>query len=375
MKTLSTLITFLVASSWIQATANAQPERRLIQYDFHQADWMTAEETVALSERNHAKGICGGFMDITPAPGETPRLENLPLERIELFETLSPVHQDAVVPLLGRVSDLELKSTVETLSTKFTTRYYTSEEGKAAAEWIAARFRELSGGRKDVTVRFFEHPWTQPSVIARIEGSGPRADEILVIGAHEDSIAGFFGSSKEAPGADDDATGVATVLEVFRILMESGYQPDRTIEFMTYAAEEVGLRGSAKIAESYKKDGKKVAGVLHFDMTMFDSPTKQMTIFQDNVDPALTKFTEMLVDEYLKVTWGRDVCGYGCSDHASWTRNGFAAALPFENTFDGMNHAIHSKDDVAARLDPSFGTLFAKLGIAFLVELSAKSRL
>ena len=69
-----------------------------------------------------------------------------------------------------------------------------------------------------------------------------------------------------APGADDDGSGIATLTEILRIAMANGWKPKRTIKFMGYAAEEVGLRGSAAIAADFKAQGVNVVGVMQFDM-------------------------------------------------------------------------------------------------------------
>ena len=73
----------------------------------------------------------------------------------------------------------------------------------------------------------------QPSVIARIRGNGANANELVILGAHEDSING--GANGRSPGADDDASGSATVLEVFRVLVQNGFRPRRTVEFHAYS--------------------------------------------------------------------------------------------------------------------------------------------
>ena len=54
----------------------------------------------------------------------------------------------------------------------------------------------------------------------------------------------------DAPGADDDASGIATLTEVIRVALANGWKPKRTVKFMGYAAEEVGLRGSNAIAQN-----------------------------------------------------------------------------------------------------------------------------
>ena len=98
-------------------------------------------------------------------------------------------------------------------------------------------------------------------------------NEIVVLGAHLDSINGSAGGSTEqtAPGADDDASGIASLTEVIRVALASGWKPKRTVKFMGYAAEEVGLRGSNAIAQSFKTADSNVVGVLQLDMTNYKS--------------------------------------------------------------------------------------------------------
>jgi leucyl aminopeptidase len=65
---------------------------------------------------------------------------------------------------------------------------------------------------------------------------------------------------------DDDASGLACVLEIFRVLMESSYRPKRTVQFMAYAAEEAGLLGSKDIARAYHRQGVNVVAMLQMEM-------------------------------------------------------------------------------------------------------------
>ncbi len=90
---------------------------------------------------------------------------------------------------------------------------------------------------------------------------GVSSDEVLIFGGHIDSTAPGMPTGR-APGADDDASGSAVVLEMFRILTSSGFVPAKTIEFHGYAAEEVGLRGSQEIAAAYRAAGKSVIGMV-----------------------------------------------------------------------------------------------------------------
>ena len=137
-----------------------------------------------------------------------------------------------------------------------------------------------------------------------------------------------------APGADDDASGIATLTEILRVAVAGGWKPKRTIKFMGYAAEEVGLRGSAAIANAYKTQGVNVVGVLQLDMTNYRSGSPyDMQLVSDYSNASMQQFLRDLFDTYLLpggMARGSYTCGYGCSDHASWTANGFPAAFMYE---------------------------------------------
>ena len=160
--------------------------------------------------------------------------------------------------------------------------------------------------------------------------------------------------------------------EVIRLAMETGYTPERTIKFMAYAAEEVGLLGSKEIANSYKKAGKNVVGVLQLDMTNHKGTDDLDIVFMsDYTNDAQNKFLAKLIDTYVKVPWGWSQCGYGCSDHASWHNAGFPASIPFESTMGDINGKIHTKHDTIEQSggNADHAEKFAKLAVAFMVEL------
>jgi len=101
-------------------------------------------------------------------------------------------------------------------------------------EKITTLTSDSSINESSTEVTFFNHTWLQPSVITRVKGTGPNENEIVILGAHEDSI--YNGARGRAPGADDDGSGTATLMEVFRVLMNSkDFRPKRTLEFHTYA--------------------------------------------------------------------------------------------------------------------------------------------
>jgi leucyl aminopeptidase len=280
-----------------------------------------------------------------------------------------------VKPLLGGVGEAGIRATIETLSA-YNNRFYQSGTGVEAAGWVSGRWGELAKGIPGASASVVTHSgWKQPSAVLTIPGTD-LAEEIVVLGGHLDSINGWGGESKRAPGADDNASGIAVLTETLRVLAQSGFRPRRTVQFMGYAAEEVGLRGSQDIAQKYKSQGKKVVGVIQFDMTNFKGSADDIYILGDNVDPTLSAFLGKLVDAYLPGVKRNVVkCGYGCSDHASWTKAGFPASAAFESAFDDMNKKIHTADDTLGNSGGSaaHSVNFAKLGVAFAAELAKAS--
>jgi leucyl aminopeptidase len=280
--------------------------------------------------------------------------------------------QSDVRPMVAQVSDANIQASIEKLAA-FKTRYYKSETGVQSSQHIRDTWASLAKSRNDVKVELVSHrSWPQASIVMTIEGS-EKSDEIVIIGGHADSIAGMFGGGGRAPGADDNASGISTITEIIRILMENNFKPARTVQFMGYAAEEVGLLGSKDIAASYKAAGKKVVGVIQFDMTLrHGTADKDIVFMSDFTNAAQNEFLGKLIDEYVKVPWGYSKCGYGCSDHASWTSNGYPASIPFESTMGDINHNIHTDRDTLENAggDAKHAAKFAKLGVAFIGELA-----
>jgi leucyl aminopeptidase len=282
------------------------------------------------------------------------------------------INQDALVlPMIAQASADNILSTITKLSV-FQNRYYKGEFGKKSAAFIKSTWANLVKNRSDATVEYFQHSnWDQPSVVLTIKG---KSDETIILGGHQDSINGYMGgATARAPGSDDNASGISTITEVIRVLIDSSYQPQKTLKFMAYAAEEVGLLGSKEIATDYKKRSVNVIGVMQLDMTNFKgNDSLDIVMMRDYTNDEQNKFVGSIIDHYVPgIKWGFDKCGYGCSDHASWHTQGFPASMPFEATMDTMNHNIHTANDTLAvsNNNASHAVKFAKMALGYIVEL------
>ncbi|MET0404559.1 MAG: M20/M25/M40 family metallo-hydrolase [Cystobacter sp.] len=278
----------------------------------------------------------------------------------------------SVNALLAEVQETELRGTINSLSTNWTNRYYNVQNGADASTWLKNKWTTIANGRSDITVEFFAHSWKQPSVIATIQGT-TLPNEVVVLGGHLDSINQSSPSTGVAPGADDDASGVASVTEIFRVAVLKGYKPARTVKFMAYAGEEVGLYGSKAIANSFKSTGVNVVGVLQLDMTNYKGSEYDFGMVTDNTNAALNSLTTKLIDTYQSgLRYTNIQCGYGCSDHASWNSAGYPATMPFEATMSTDNPKIHTTGDTLAYMGGTAqnSVKFAKLGASFLAEVA-----
>ncbi len=273
---------------------------------------------------------------------------------------------NAVIPTLDQGRIL---TSIQQLSA-MKNRYYTSTTGANASIWLRDTWRALTP-RTDVTVELVDHGWAQKSVILTIPGT-TRASEVVVLGAHLDSIASG-GATSTAPGADDDASGIATLTEVARALLAKDYRPARTIEIIGYAAEEAGLRGSKAIVTDHKNRKVNVVGVVQLDMTNYKGSDKDIWLMQDYTNAAQNTFMTQLIEAYTGATWGTDKCGYGCSDHASWHAAGFPTSMPAESAMAKTNPYIHTPNDTleVSNNNTNHAIKFARLGVAFAVELGS----
>jgi leucyl aminopeptidase len=247
-------------------------------------------------------------------------------------------------------------------------RHHRSSTGRQSADYIYNTFKSYE--RSGITVSQFQHSSTsQPSVIARVEGT-TNPNEIVIIGCHIDSLSGWSSSNK-APGADDNASGTATVKELLRIISTYNYKFKRTIELHGYAAEEGGLVGSGEIAARYRSQGKNVVGMIQIDMCLYSTASKpEIWLITNDTNAQHVELAARFVEQYTKAVWKKGQLFAGSSDHRSWTRNGYPAIFPFENP-QSYNRHIHTAEDTIAKSGNFvFAENMAKLGMAYIVSLA-----
>lgn len=337
------------------------------------------EQMLKLSEAiHHELKRCGGFMFHDSEAEGKRSLANQATPPAALATLARPAYnidnQTLVAPVLSQMQASNITTTINDLST-FVNRYYTTTGGTDASNWLRTKWAGMATGRTDISVAQFTHAgYNQKSVILTITGSDTPS-EVIVLGAHLDSINGSgTGETTRAPGADDDASGIASMTEALRAMIANGYKPRRTIKMIGYAAEEVGLRGSKDIAASYKASNVNVVGVMQLDMTNYKGSANDIYIYTDYTDSLQNDFVAKLITTYQpSLVIGYDKCGYGCSDHASWTAQGYYASMPFETAMSQSNPRIHTANDTYANMgsQANHALKFARLAASFAIELGS----
>jgi leucyl aminopeptidase len=290
-----------------------------------------------------------------------------------------PLSQDATVKeVLAEASVDKLRQTVAHLVT-YNNRYYLSETGRASILWYAQQFKDIAAAarRDDVEVVLQEHrpitdPRAQPTLIVRIKGQGPLASERIIVGTPGDCINSTTGMrtiNDPCPGADDNASGMAVVLESYRVLIAKGIKPARTLEFMAYAGEELGLIGAHYVAESYKVHNVDVAAVLQLEGTMGPGIDPKIALVSDYTHKDVSEFLGRIIQKHLDVPFVMSACNYGCSDHAAWRIRNFPVGFPFSEIIGNDNPRAHTPNDTIDTVSFVHGMRFTRITLAFLIEL------
>jgi leucyl aminopeptidase len=292
---------------------------------------------------------------------------------------LYTITEDVMVnEALDMVEEINIENVILSLE-GYGTRYHTKTSATQAVMDLRDTWENMAiaSGRSDISVRIFYHANTNmPSVILTIEGA-ESPDDFIIVGGHMDSS--NYSNQNDAPGADDNGSGVASIVEMSRVLIDMDFIPKKTIEFMAFAAEEIGLVGSDEIAEEYSNNSVNVEAFVQFDMTNYKGSTNDVYISADNyTSPSLNGFLYDLMDHYNnsgthQFSYGTTSCNYGCSDHYSWAQYGYNASFPFESIFGQHNPYIHSSQDTYSVTGNSeHAAKFVKLGLEFIIE-AAKS--
>ncbi len=219
----------------------------------------------------------------------------LAVASLPLFSQTITHRNPELEKLVLEVSSDSLENYVRTLAA-FTSRHTLNTDAKngmpAAQNYVLKKFNEFakqSGGRMTAEIENFTIPADArrilkdspaANVIATLKGTNPNDDRIFVISGHMDSRnKDVMDADGIAPGANDDGSGTAAVIEIARILSKKEFSA--TILFVAFTGEEEGLKGATYLADKAKEMGWNIAGVLNNDIV--GNSNSSETLISDNL--------------------------------------------------------------------------------------------
>ena len=275
--------------------------------------------------------------------------------------------------MLNQVNMDSLEATVQHLQ-DYGSRIWNSNNAFAASDWIASRMEAL--GLEVEQQPFNANTWmgsgaAAPNVIG-IQRGTLYPDTYVVCGSHFDSFSyeAMMGGGT-APGADDNATGVASVLESARIMTQ--YEFEYSIIYCAYGCEEMGLYGSEAYASRCQQQGMDIIGYFNNDMNgyLYGDQIHIDCIYPNSVEPIGTYYMNVGEVYYPDLPIRHVNFNEGDSDHTSFNNHGYMGIYPFE---DYQNHSpyIHTPNDIIGTSVTSFemSQQYCQMNIACLAEIA-----
>ncbi len=285
-----------------------------------------------------------------PIDGEVVRINNLDIKLPEkkFNYTKGSILNDPEIEAMMAAVDVSLYQTNLQHLQDYGTRNAYTAQSILAQNWLKAQFESYG-----YTAELFDFSMpngpASDNVIATKTGT-KYPDEYVIIGGHYDS----YSYSGNAPGADDDASGVCGVLEVARVM--ANWESDRTILFCAWSGEEYGLYGSEAYATWCENQELNILGYFNIDMCGYLAPGD--VIHTDIIAPATAQplvafYTEVCAMYLPDFIVGPGSLSGGDSDHTSFNNHGFMGIFPFE---DSQNYSpyIHTSNDVIGTSVNSF---------------------
>ncbi|QTE30843.1 M28 family metallopeptidase [Pengzhenrongella sicca] len=291
------------------------------------------------------------------------RVEPLPADAVVVgLPAAPPARVDpAIAGLLGELSSPLYAADVAWLA-GLPTRHSLSTHFATAAGWAAARMTALgfAATRVPITVG----AGTSENVIGDRAGVGSGPRDLVLITAHLDSVNLAGGPAASAPGADDNASGSAGVLELARVLAAHAWRAD--VRLILFGGEEQGLHGSQQyVAALPGADRARLRAVLNMDMIATrNSPAPTVLLEGATVSAGLIADLATAAATYTGLRVETSLSPFA-SDHVPFITAGLPAVLTIEGA-DSANGHIHSANDTLAFIDHAFALDILRMNLAAL---------
>jgi hypothetical protein len=291
-----------------------------------------------------------------------------PLEDNQVvFDSRAPVTQRAPVEFIQNLVNKVSRANIESNLTKlvsFPTRHSTSGGYGDAATFARKRLKDLNYQTRLQVVTV--DAGKSRNIIADKPGEGSGTRNVVITSAHLDSINLQGGPSAPAPGADDNGSGSAGLLEIARVFRDHRSKHD--LRLILFGGEEQGLFGSKRyVASLSQSERKRIRAVVNMDMIgslnsasrsvlLEGAPLSQTVI--DGLAQAAATYTQLPVETSLNPF---------ASDHVPFINAQIPAVLTIEGA-DNANNRIHSANDTLNKIDYEITQEILRMNIGFIAS-------
>ena len=282
----------------------------------------------------------------------------------------APIDQ-LIKDTIALVSQSNLSQWVHDLSA-FHTRHTQSIYINQVATWLFDQFKSF--GYTDIMLHQYSRNGYQLKNVVCTKYGTSNANQIMILCGHYDCIMEQPNDTNaRAPGADDNATGIAVILELARILAHIDLK--NTVQFVAFSGEEQGYWGSTAYADYIQSNHINLLHLINMDMVGYPPPNLAITVEQDtgNVVPdnnqlsqELAKVMAQLATDYtnLPVVLGEI---YG-SDYMPFEARGYVVIGVYD---DGNNPNYHRSSDTPDTLNYAYMANVARIALATILHETA----
>jgi hypothetical protein len=271
---------------------------------------------------------------------------------------------DLISEMVSQVSPERLTAHIRDLQ-GYQTRYASTPNCEESGNYILDFFRGL-GLETESDYFTVASRFTTSNIVATIPGR-TAPDHVVIVCAHYDSYSDQRFTL--APGADDDGSGTAAVMEIARVL--AGYTFDFTVRLICFSAEEWGLYGSKFYAEDARRRGERIIGVINMDMVAYTDREPE------DLDVVANPTSEWLADKYIasvRTYAPLDMLkvvspSFTGSDHSPFWDQGYSALCLIEDT-TLHNPNYHKVTDLLDTLNMDFATSVTRASLAVVADLA-----
>jgi hypothetical protein len=274
----------------------------------------------------------------------------------------------AIAAMVAQVNWTAVSSRIQWL-VDFGTRYSYAPNHFDVADAIAGVLKDYG---LEASLSSFQYGGATMWNVEAVQIGTVHPDSFYVLCGHFDATS--EASMVSAPGADDNGTGVATVLTAAEILTQHDFE--YSIRYICFGGEEQGLRGSQAYASWAAQNSMGIVGVLNFDMMGYWEPgrDKDLEIETNQASQWLAAAITNAANLYTGALYELHVFdGAWWGDHASFWDNGYAA-VNHEEAWDwgdpDFNPYYHSTNDLLTHIDADFTVGNIQIGVAALATLA-----